>query len=331
VIQLYDPDGRRRAGGDVAPPLTTRKYRLDDPSGYLPDEGLIDAVNVALLLGLPLLLTGQPGTGKTLTASSVAWSLGLPPPLKFEVKSTSAARDLFYSYDGLARFHAVQSKTDSAAVNYLSFTALGLAIVRSHQPARYAHLQRSADLHKQPTRSVVLIDEVDKAPRDFPNDLLNDIEKLSFQIPELGNEEVEANPDLRPIVIMTSNSERDLPDPFLRRCAYYNIPFPEKRLREIVERRLGTALRAGPAFLGDALEAFNLLRQQSSGLRKSPATSELLQWIIAMLEHGRAADPFSGANPIALRTLSALVKTEEDQRLAAEILARWLKERRNPR
>src|SRR5205085_17909 len=126
-----------------------------------------------------------------------------------------------------------------------------------------------------PRRSVVLIDEVDKAPRDFPNDLLNEVEGMFFRVPELGNIRVEADPGMQPIVVVTSNSEKSLPDAFLRRCIYFHIPFPDRdRLAEIIAARLGRFAGRGQEFLDDALDLFYNLRDMSTGLRKRPATAE---------------------------------------------------------
>src|SRR5262249_10966729 len=177
------------------------------------------AGKVALMLQEPLLLTGEPGTGKTQLAFSVAWQLGLDSPLIFETKSTSVSRDLFYNFDNLRRFQAAQVPSESLDPKaYISFKALGLAILYTLPAAELSEIVSTGASHHEPRRSVVLIDEVDKAPRDFPNDILNELEHLYFRVPEMGNRIVRADPALRPIVVITSNSEKGLPDAFLRRC-----------------------------------------------------------------------------------------------------------------
>ena len=152
---------------------------------YIADQGLKDACNVALLLGQPLLLTGEPGTGKTQFAASLAWELGFDPPLKFEIKSTSTARDLFYTYDALKRFQDIQSGVSSSELlNYITYQALGLAILKTREPSEIKNLLSPEFAHVGKSSSVVLIDEMDKAARDFPNVLLNELEHLYFRIPE---------------------------------------------------------------------------------------------------------------------------------------------------
>src|SRR5215213_9829512 len=143
---------------------SSSRARLTAPEGYWADPGLVDAVNVALLLGQPLLLTGQPGTGKTQLACSLAWELGFGKPLKFETKSTNTARDLFYTYDALGRFQAKESGLSVRAVDYLSYGALGLAILLANEEPTVANLLPSGMKHGGRQRSVVLIDEIDKAP-----------------------------------------------------------------------------------------------------------------------------------------------------------------------
>lgn len=167
----------------------------DHPSAYRPDLRLVDAVNVALVLNRPLLVTGEPGTGKTQLAYSIAWQLAARKQLnvtsprveKFETKSTSVARDLFYSFDVLARFHAAHTGGSSRNVDYLTYNALGRALLDALPEGEVRPQLPPGHEYQGPRRSVVLIDEIDKAPRDFPNDLLNELDQMYFRIPELGN------------------------------------------------------------------------------------------------------------------------------------------------
>ena len=304
------------------------------PEAYLPDKGLIDAVNVALLLGQPLLLTGEPGTGKTQLAYNLAYQLGLGEPLKFETKSTSTARDLFYVYDILGRFHAVQASQlgetiQKNSVDFLTYNALGLAIILTNPPEHIKDWLPVDFIYTEPRRSVVLIDEVDKAPRDFPNDILSEVENAYFRIPELGNVKISANPDLQPVLVLTSNSEKHLPDAFLRRCIYYHITFPDReRLITIVEARLGEFGRHSSEFLSDALDFFFRLRQ--AGLRKQPGTAELLNWLFVLRKMFKEVDnPLIAQPDSILRTLSSLIKTAEDQEPARTVLKHWLKQKRS--
>lgn len=297
---------------------------------YIPDTGLIDAVNVALLLGQPLLLTGEPGTGKTALAASVADSLGLAEPLKFETKSNSYAKELFYTYDALGRLQASQSGLPADAINFIQYQALGIAILRSNTEEQVKNFLPPYFVHGGQQRSVVLIDEVDKAPRDFPNDILNEIQDMYFRVQELGNATIgakQAEQLAHPIVIITSNSEKDLPDAFLRRCIYYDIPFPEPdRLIDIINAHLGKFAGGNDAFLDDALDFFHRLRQFDIGLRKIPATSELLSWLAALRgRYQNEKNPLRSIPSALSSTLSCLVKTADDQKRARQVAEAWLK------
>ncbi len=321
--QFYTGTGIPRKEGASDLPRSNRK-EFTQPDKYLADKGLIDAANVALMLGQPLLLTGEAGTGKTQFAYSLAWELGLGDPLKFETKSTSAARDLFYTYDALKRFQHIQTKQESDDIlDYITYQALGLAILRTLTPTDVKEfLKGGISPTENPARSVVLIDEIDKAPRDFPNDILNEIENMYFRIPEMENKKVEANREFPPIVVITSNSEKDLPDAFLRRCVYYNIPFPDEnekeRLQAIVINRLAERLKGKDAFIDDALELFYALR--TGGLRKPPATAELIGWMMVLKDMAPDAENPLAQENLAERTLSNLIKTTSDQESAMKIV-----------
>ena len=309
---------------------------MDDPSGYIPNENLVEAVNVALLLDQPLLLTGEPGTGKTQLAYSVAWQLSRQKQLnvlsdkveKFETKSTSTARDLFYTFDTIGRFQAATGGDNVNNADYITFNALGRAILNALPKDKVKDIVPRDFTHAGPTRSVVLIDEIDKAPRDFPNDLLNEIAEMYFKIPELGNVKVGGKADLkelRPIVIITSNSERNLPDPFLRRCVYYDISFPEpNELSEILLKRLPQLNGGDQGLSADAMAYFFRLRKEQLVRRKiSPA--ELIQWLTFMLARGAAEDlPLKASADVALEGLASLTKDPVDQKQVREDLKRYM-------
>ena len=300
------------------------RQKQTDPARYLPDADLVDAVNVALVLGQPLLLTGEPGTGKTQLAFRLAWELGYGEPLVFNTKSISTARDLFYTFDTLRRFHAAQTGQGSQEnLDYLVYNALGVAILHSHDEVEVKPWLPAGFVHRGPRRCVVLIDEIDKAPRDFPNDLLHEVENMSFRVPELGNVEIRADRDRRPVLVVTSNSEKNLPDAFLRRCVYYNIPQAGKeRLLAIIHGRLDSFKDGSSALLDSAIDLFLEIRQQN--LRKPPSTAELLNWLQVLVERRAALDKPVLASPDALRgSLSTLAKVRED----AEEIAQFVRER----
>jgi MoxR-like ATPase len=321
-----------------------QREKLNNPQKYQPDPGLVDAVNVALLLGQPLLLTGEPGTGKTQLAYSVAWQLGFADaPLKFDTKSTSTGRDLFYGYDMLGRFHAAQTNRGSQEnLDYITYNALGIALLRANPENEVGHLIPKGFKHGGQRRSIVLIDEIDKAPRDFPNDILNEVEGMYFKIPELENAEVKVRESLRPILILTSNSEKHLPDAFLRRCIYYNIPFPKKNaLRQIVEARMDSFNSENAAWLSTALELFYELREPNTGLIKKPATAELLGWLATLPEIFRAekieltsetfrtrTDPGDPDEKLLVeKSLCTLIKLSEDRDRSSTIVKVWSKKK----
>ncbi len=268
--------------------INIRKYK-PNPERYLigQDSELRNAVEVAIRLGQPLLITGEPGTGKTQLAYKVAYELNKfnpdcqKEPLIFNAKTTSSANDLFYTYDAISHFHdanisrVVDSEADIDIKNYIKLQPLGKAIALTTALDDEARMLLPEDERESINSSVVLIDEIDKAPRDFPNDILSEIETFSFEIRESQNIKISKGEDAHIIVIMTSNSEKNLPEAFLRRCVFYHIPFPDKdQLIQIVQSHFGLDT---PYSSDQLIDYFMQLR--SVMRNKQPATSELLSWL----------------------------------------------------
>ncbi len=308
------------------PPPALAERRVNDPSRYRPPPGLLDAFNAALILGQPLLVTGEPGCGKTEAAHYLAWRLGLDDSgdggeaaLRFDVKSTTSARDLFYSFDVIGRFYAAQVREDTSPARFLTLNALGRAIVAAgaeDDPLRTRLLDGAAG---PPRRSVVLIDEIDKAPRDVPNDLLVEFEKLRFHVPEI-DRTFAALPEHRPIVLLSSNRERELPDAFLRRCVVFTVPFPDgDALIEIVLARIGNV---DDGLVEESVDLTTRLR--SANLRRKPGTAELLSFVAALkgAGAGRSASFRAVPNWLELARTTLLKNSADHDLMTATELAR---------
>jgi MoxR-like ATPase len=325
VRDLENREGYRPAKPVQVPPALG--IQTHDPSGYLPDPGLVDAIRVALHLRKPLLLTGEPGTGKTDLAYFLNWKLGhAGRPLIFTAKSDSAGRDLFYTYDTVGRFRAKESVPDA---NFLTFNALGLAILWANPKEITTRLPAGFEHPGEPQQSVVLIDEVDKAPRDFPNDILDEMDRMKFSVKEFPGANFETPQGMEPIVVITSNLEKNLPGPFLRRCVFYHIPFPEKRLADIACARIASFANADSgkdsALLQSAIELFLELRDPELDLQKKPATGELLDWLLYLVRRGARFDtPLWKQSDLVTQSISALIKDQQDSTTAGEHAKEWL-------
>ena len=252
-------------------------------AGYVASPELLASVNIAVALQKPLLVKGEPGTGKTMLAEAVAQALDMELII-WSIKSTTKAQDGLYVYDTVQRLYDSQFGADVSDIG------------------KYIKLGKLGEAFKKEKKCVLLIDEIDKADIEFPNDLLWELDKMEFYIPET-KETVKAVE--RPLVIITSNAEKELPDAFLRRCIFHYIDFPEAEMMEKIllvhfpdlEQKL----------LKQALESFYALRALR-GLQKKPSTSELIDWVQALQIGGIPVEKIEKEMPFA----GVLLKKNED-------------------
>jgi MoxR-like ATPase len=269
--------------------------RFAGTPSYLTNESLEAAVDCALALERPLLVKGEPGTGKTLLAQAIAESLGLEL-IHWPVKSTTRAQDGLYVYDTVQRLYDARfGDGDVKDIRrYIKLGPLGRAFASSQ-------------------RLVLLIDEVDKADLEFPNDLLHEIDRMRFVIPETGDEVVATQ---RPVVIITSNNEKELPDAFLRRCVFHFIDFPDQELMKRIVRVHHP--RVDGALVDQAVVAFYELRAVPR-LRKRPSTSELVDWIGVLMQSGEGVTRERLVRELPF--LGVLLKKEQDVELLKAVRA----------
>lgn len=251
---------------------------------YVASDELQQVVNVSLAIGRPLLLKGEPGTGKTLLAASIAESLGRPL-LRWNIKSTTKAVDGLYVYDTVQRLNDSRFGGGDVAniKHYIKLGKLGAAFTA-------------------PDPVVLLIDEIDKADLEFPNDLLAELDEMRFYIPET-NEEISARN--RPMVVITSNSEKELPDPFLRRCVFHFIEFPDEAMMARIVKVHFPDL--DEKLMQAAIRKFYEVRNLPN-LKKAPSTSELIDWIHALLAMGMDGKRILEEAPL----IGVLLKNEQD-------------------
>ena len=267
--------------------------RFEGTDNYVATNDLKMAVNAAITLERPLLIKGEPGTGKTVLAHEIAKGLGAPL-IEWNVKSTTKAQQGLYEYDAVARLRDSQLGDD-----------------RVHDIKNYINKGKVWEAFESDVRPILLIDEIDKADIEFPNDLLHELDKMSFSVYETG-ETISAKQ--RPIIIITSNNEKDLPDAFLRRCFFHYIQFPDDATMEKIVQVHFPDIKQ--RMLSAALKRFFEVRDMP-GLKKKPSTSELLDWLKLLLvedidpETIKEADPKKMIPPLH----GALLKNEQDVHL----------------
>jgi MoxR-like ATPase len=267
--------------------------RFEGTKTYIATEDLRIAVNAAIVLERPLLIKGEPGTGKTLLAEEIAGALGAPL-ISWHIKSTTKAQQGLYEYDAVSRLRDSQ-----------------LGDARVSDIRNYIKRGKLWDAFTAPERPVLLIDEIDKADIEFPNDLLLELDRMEFFVYETG-ETVRAT--RRPIVVITSNNEKELPDAFLRRCFFHYIRFPDvETMRAIVEAHYPDIKKR---LVEEALRIFFDLRE-APGLKKKPSTSELLDWLKLLLNEDISPETLRERDPKKLipPLHGALLKNEQDVHL----------------
>jgi len=301
VTALQDPDRHDRQAARQRlethlPPRTLLDFK-QSAKYFRLGKNLEIAINMALAVGAPLLLTGEPGTGKTQVAYYLGWYFDDIPVFAYQVRSTSTAEDMKYDFDAVAYLRTAQD------------TATGKASRRQDFLRQKALWQA----YECPTPSVLLIDEIDKAPRDFPNDLLLELDKHRFRHP-FEDRDIAYSAPRPPIVVITSNAERRLPDAFLRRCIYYHIELTEELVRAAL-----AAWNQNPDFPDTraiqevALEKFMELRNQEA-IQKKPATAELLVWLAILSARRITKEELRDCKLNDLPAKEALIKDIEDRK-----------------
>ena len=264
--------------------------RFEGTSNYVATDDLKVAVNAAVTLRRPLLIKGEPGTGKTVLAHEIAKATGAPL-IEWNIKSTTKAQQGLYEYDAVARLRDGQ-----------------LGDARVHDISNYIRKGKLWEAFTSPQLPVLLIDEIDKADIEFPNDLLQELDRMAFDVYETGERVAAAE---RPIVIITSNNEKELPDAFLRRCFFHYIKFPDRQtMLEIIDVHFP---RIQKVLVTKAMDIFYEVREVP-GLKKKPSTSELLDWLKLLLNEDMPLDVLQNRDPTkAIPPLhGALLKNEQD-------------------
>ncbi len=275
-------------------PETLRDFTVSAKRFQL-EADLEVAINMALAVGAPLLLTGEPGTGKTQVAYYVGWYFGVRV-YDFQVKSTSTAQDLKYDFDAVAYLRSAHHPEEDMR----------------HERGQFVQPRALWNAYADANGAVLLIDEIDKAPRDFPNDLLQELDKHAFPHP-FADGEVIAPKGKPPVVVITSNEERELPDAFLRRCIFHHLRLDEDLVDRVVRARAGDFPRLSAAAVEAAVERFFEVRDLPR-LSKKPSTAELLVWLTILSAQDVNVERLRG--PLAeLPAIAALVKSSEDRKL----------------
>lgn len=264
--------------------------RFEGTSAYVATDDLRVAVNAAATLRRPLLVKGEPGTGKTVLAAEIAQAFDAPL-IEWNVKSTTKAQQGLYEYDAVSRLRDSQ-----------------LGDARVHDIANYIRRGKMWEAFTSPKLPVLLIDEIDKADIEFPNDLLTELDRMEFDVYETG-ERVKAN--VRPIVIITSNNEKELPDAFLRRCFFHYIKFPDRETMERIVRVHYPDIQKN--LVAEALNIFFDMREVP-GMKKKPSTSELLDWLKLLMHEDLPVDVLRNRDTKSLipPLHGALLKNEAD-------------------